>query len=139
MKDVKLLCESSGTEIAALQPGGGHLSPMSTSLHLKTHISNDFMTLYPTASHLRIPPVELFQIITLRFYTADLFFLEHFGYLMWKDPVIVPIGMAKHSATLEDMMVMNSKKDLWASNTSLTALMNAVNGLFKANDLLIHP
>lgn len=38
IENVKLLCEASGSEISALQPGGADLSPLSTPLTLKTQI-----------------------------------------------------------------------------------------------------
>lgn len=47
---VKLLCDAWGSEISALQPYGGDLSPLCTPLTLKTHIVNKFMDLYPDAS-----------------------------------------------------------------------------------------
>lgn len=37
------------------------------------------------------------------------------------------------------MMVMSATKDLWARTTSITAVINDVNGLFSAVDLLLNP
>lgn len=59
--------------------------------------------------------------------------------MVWKDPVIVPIGKAKNSDKFDDMMVMPATKDIWERNTSLTALMSAVNGLCTGIDMLLHP
>lgn len=81
------------------------------------------------ASLLFITPVALLKLVTLRFSTADLLFLENFGHLVWKDPVIVPIGMVKNSPEFGNIMVMTAIKDLWTKTTSLIALMNAGNGL----------
>lgn len=111
------------------QPGGGDLNPLSTPFHLKPHISNEFMTLSLDASLLRIPPVALLKLVTLRFSTTGLLFIEHFGHLVCKDPVIVPFGKAKQSDTLGAITVMYATKDLWATNKYLTALINTVNGL----------
>lgn len=97
------------------------------------------MTLGPDASLLRIPLVARLKLVTLRFSAADMFFLEPFGNLVWKDPVIVPIVKSQHSVTFGDMMVIPATKDLWARTTSLTAIMNAVNGLCSAIYLLLHP
>lgn len=58
---------------------------------------------------------------------------------MWKYPVIVQIGKAKHSATFGDMMAIPATKNLWARINSFTALMNTVNGLFEDIDHLLHP
>lgn len=97
------------------------------------------MTLSPDASLLRIPPAALFKLVTLRFSTAYLLFLEHFGHLVWKDPVILPISKSIHSATFVYMMLMPATKDLWARTTTLTALMNYVHGLCASIELLLHP
>lgn len=40
LKDVKLLVDVSGTKMAALQPGGGDISPLPTPLELKIHIAD---------------------------------------------------------------------------------------------------
>lgn len=79
---------------------------ISTPLTLKIHIANAFMTLSPDESLLRIPTVALLKLVTISFCTADLFFLEHLGQLIWKDPEIVPLGKAKISAAFGDIMVM---------------------------------
>lgn len=39
MMDVMFLLDTSGTKIAALHPGGGDLSPLSTLLAIKTPIA----------------------------------------------------------------------------------------------------
>lgn len=59
LSDVRILCDASGTDMEAIEPGGGDLSPLSTPLPLKSHNTNTFMTIYPDYSLLRIPPVEL--------------------------------------------------------------------------------
>lgn len=74
LKDVKMMCEYSETEIEALQPGCGDLGPLSTPLILTTHIDNSFMSFYPDASILRIPPVEMLMLVRLRCLTADFSF-----------------------------------------------------------------
>lgn len=74
------------------------------------HIEDEFMTLSPDASLLRILPVEILKLVTLSFYTAELLLLEHLGHLVWKDPVIDPIGKYRHSATFGDMMLMPAKR-----------------------------
>lgn len=126
LRDVKLLCDASGTEMPAFKPGGGDLSALSTRLALQAHLENAFMTLSPGASLLRIHPVALIRVLTLRFPTAELLCLEQFGHLVRKYPVIIPIWKSKHSVTFGDMMVMPSTKYLWARTNSLTALMNEV-------------
>lgn len=97
------------------------------------------MALSPDASLVRIPPVALLKLVTWRCLKAELFFLEHFGHLVWKDPVIVPLGKSCHSSTFVNMMVMPATKDLWTRTNSMTAVMNAVSGLCYAIDLLLHP
>lgn len=97
------------------------------------------MTIYPDASLVRISPVALIKLVNLGWSTADLFFLQYFGHLVWKDAVIVPIGKLKHSATFGDMMVVLCTKDIWARTTIMTSVMNAVNGSCEANDLILHP
>lgn len=97
------------------------------------------MNLSPDASLLHITQSVLLKLATLRLSTADMLFIEQFGLLVWKDPVIVPIGKAKLSATLGGMKVIPATKDLWARKNFLTALMNAVNGLCVAIDNLLHP
>lgn len=83
--------------------------------------------------------MTLLNLVTLRFSTEDLLFLELFGHLVWKDHVLVPIGKRKHSAAFEAVMVMPATKDLWAKTTPLIALLSAVNGLCPDIDLLLHP
>lgn len=139
MTYVRIQYASSGTEIVSLQPVGGDLSPLYTPLEVKTHISNAFVTLSPDASLLRIPPVALLKLATVRLSTAQIFFIEHFGHLVWKDPVIVPVGKSKYSSTSMDMTVIPATKDLCARTTSLTALMNDVNGLCFEIDIILHP
>lgn len=128
IKDVKLLVDAYGTEITIIQTGGD-LSPLSTPLALMTHIGDSFMTLSTGASLLRIPTIALFKLVSLSFSTAYLFVLEHFGHLVRKYPVFVPIGKYRHSATFGDMMVIPATQDLWERTSSITDLMNAVNGL----------
>lgn len=106
---MKLLFDSLGTEISSLQKLVGDLSPLSTPVHMKTHISNAFMTLSPDASLVRILPVALLKLVTLRFSNADLLFPEHFGDLMWKAPVIVSIGKVKHSSTFGGIILERSR------------------------------
>lgn len=77
------------------------------------------MNLSPDAYLLIITPVEIFKIVTLRFYKADLFFIENFGHFIWKDTVIVPIGKEKESATFGEMVLMTAIKDLWAKTSLL--------------------
>lgn len=88
LKDVKLQVDAPGTEIAALQPGGGDLSPLSTLISLKAHIADSIMILSPNASLLRIPPFALLKLVRLRLWTANLLCFETFGHLVWKDPVL---------------------------------------------------
>lgn len=83
-KDVRLLSEAYVTDIAAIHPGGGDQSLLSTPLALKSHIANAFMKISRDASLLRIPPVAMLKLVTLRLSTDDLLFLEHFGNLVWK-------------------------------------------------------
>lgn len=55
LEEVRILCDTSGTEIAALQPGRGDYGHLWTPLVLKSHISNVLMNLLPDESLLRIP------------------------------------------------------------------------------------
>lgn len=76
IKDIKILCDSSGTDESsgsALKTGDADLRPLSTPLKLKTHITISFMTLSPYASLLRNPPIELLKLTTIRLSKEDLF------------------------------------------------------------------
>lgn len=124
--------------MAALKPGG-YLSPLSTPLLLKYHITNVLMDIFPDASLLRIPPVYLLNIATLRGSTDDLLFLEYFGYLIWKDPVNT---CHRGIYVLRDFWRHHgdpATKDLWARITTLPDLVNAINGLCRAIEHLLPP
>lgn len=97
------------------------------------------MALSPDASLIRITRFDFIKLVTLLWSTADIFFREHFDHLVWKEPVIVPIGISQQSGTFGYMMVMPATKDVWARTTSMTAVINAVNGLLSGIDRLQHP
>lgn len=134
-----MLFDASRTQIEAPKTCGGNLSPLYTPLEIKELLENAFMTLYPNAFLLRIHPVALLKVETMRLSTANFFVLGHFEHLVWKVPVIVSIGKQKHSETFGEMIVMVENIDLWAWKSSLTTLMNAVNGICGAIDLMLHP
>lgn len=113
VEELRILCDDSGTEITAMYPGGGYPSPLYTPLVLKRNIENVFMSLSPVSSMLRVKPISIFKIATLRFYRSDLLLIEIFYHIVWKDQMIVPIGKENSSATFGDMMVMSAIKDLW--------------------------
>lgn len=103
------------------------MTPLCTKLDLKTNIGNAFIKLSPEESLLRISIVALLKIATLCFYIADLLFLENLGYIVWKEPVIVPIVKENISTAIGDIMVMTAIKDLWATTMTLVAVIKDEN------------
>lgn len=47
------------------------------------------MAIYPDDSLFSIFPVVLLKLVSMRCPTADIFFLEYFGHLICRDPIIV--------------------------------------------------
>lgn len=68
-----------------------------TQLTANTLINKSFMMISPDSSLLRVPPNALLKLVKLRFSTADLLFLEHYGHLLRRDPDIFPIREANKS------------------------------------------
>lgn len=86
--------------MSAVHPIGGDLRKFSTPLTLKSHISKLIMYFSSDATLIRIPPVELLKLDTLKFSTTDLFIIGYFWYLIWMYPDIYSVGKSNHSATL---------------------------------------
>jgi len=106
---------------------------------LVSHVEQISRDLFPINGLRHVPCAALLKLVTIRFGVHDVFPLEYFGHLLFKDPsTFKGKALSVHCAD-KSIQVGRPGDHVWSEIIHMEDLFIAMAGLARATEVLLHP
>jgi len=139
LENVRILINAPSTVIEQMAAGIEDISRFQISPVLVAYVEQISSELYPINGLRHVPNAALLKLVTIRFGVHDVFPIEYFGHLLFRDPSTLkgkPISV--HCAE-KSIQVRRPGDHVWSEIIYMNDLSTAMVGLAGAARALLHP
>jgi len=137
VEDVGILIDAAGPVVEQVPGGVEDVYKFYISTLFLKEIERIKDARYTEFSLRMVPTASLLKLVTIRFDTHDIFDLEYFGHLLYRDRKDQSKAMNVHYAD-KAISIVAPKNHVWSEIVSMTDLATVMTGLADAAELLLH-
>jgi len=139
LKDVRILIDAPGCAVDQMAGGIEDITRFGISPSLIGHIARTSKRLYPINGLRHVPNAAILKLMTIRFGTHDVFQLQYFGHLLFRDPSTIRQKTISVHFSDKSISVSRPGDHVWSDIRSIDDLSNVMTGLARAAEAFLHP